>query len=504
MTGLIKEDYVKFYSDPSEFPTAGNHLAVADGQIYTISGGKQSKVRSSFFSSLSEFTTAGGPTVYGKGPVWIGGKQYWCDGVNISALLNKKSFISWPNWSEPVAVTSSTTTLSGVISCPVEFSAVRIGILHRGGSGDAAAMKCIVAPSDNVGSRNWTDMDSTSNGTANAASVMQTPKKSGTTYNLATNGADPGFHRVLWSGSDTSPIITDPTANKFSVLWSDLMPVDALYDSANGFWPLIFKWYRSGIATHAYAVTGEMTGANVKTDIPGFSQWYLSTGLANDYVTTLPTGLDDTYVSHSGTIIKAPILVEFICQQNSVKSIAIAADSRFNVSNEFSATKQYLGTTQILRNKLTANGVVHVINNCCYSGWSSAKYYQLAKTMLAYDKPDYFIYLISTVNDGSVSASIAETQIRQADDIANTVKAYGGKIIFVTDFPRNSVLSASQLLQVEMVRNYAASVGDAYIDPFNLYGPGNGTWTAGVSIDGTHMYNAYYDDLASRIAALII
>lgn len=110
---------------------------------------------------------------------------------------------------------------------------------------------------------------------------------------------------------------------------------------------------------------------------------------------------------------------------------------------------------------------------------------------------------LKAIIDGAVSASVAETQIRQADDIANTVKAYGGKVIFITDFPRNAVLTASQLLQVEMVRNYAAAVGDAYIDPFNLYGPGNGTWTAGVSIDGTHMYNAYYDDLASRIAALI-
>jgi hypothetical protein len=39
MAGIIKEDYVKFYSDPSEFPTSGSHLCVADGVVYAVTNG---------------------------------------------------------------------------------------------------------------------------------------------------------------------------------------------------------------------------------------------------------------------------------------------------------------------------------------------------------------------------------------------------------------------------------------------------------------------------------
>ena len=94
MAGLIEEGLVKFYSDVSEFPKTGNHLAVADGQVYAVSGGKRRAVTQSY-TTLSEFITdyAGSSgtlsnacAAYGTVPVWIAGQQYWCDGSSITAV----------------------------------------------------------------------------------------------------------------------------------------------------------------------------------------------------------------------------------------------------------------------------------------------------------------------------------------------------------------------------------------------------------------------------------
>ena len=38
------------------------------------------------FASMADFTAAGGASACGRGPVWVGGTQYWCDGVTVASF----------------------------------------------------------------------------------------------------------------------------------------------------------------------------------------------------------------------------------------------------------------------------------------------------------------------------------------------------------------------------------------------------------------------------------
>ena len=68
------------------------------------------------YDTLADFTAAGGATVYGAGPVWTGGKQYYCNGEILSPAITNASSVGRKKllvFGNSLALQNMTTLLQG-------------------------------------------------------------------------------------------------------------------------------------------------------------------------------------------------------------------------------------------------------------------------------------------------------------------------------------------------------------------------------------------------------
>jgi hypothetical protein len=389
------------------------------------------------------------------------------------------------------SASASTDTWQLCCASQVKFNAVRIGYLHAGGNGATVGTIGIVAATDDAGTRDFTSLTD-----ANFKKIA-TPKNGGTSYNSVKTDGTAGWRQITWSGA-ASVGIADPGAGKTSLTWSDLIQVEGTVDS-NGLYPLLVRMYHgSGAYTRIGALTGMQTGTNYKDDVP--KNYCVSVARSGDNVTTPGNWADANSLSTGGA---PPLLIEFYSGEDVINVVTIG-DSRFSVSSELSATKQYLSFEAMLFNALVTAGrpVSMVLGGI--SGAASSVFQPLAMTEFnAGYQPSVAIYLAYSINDGSPTTALAALAKARLLEFVNKCKAVGALPLLVTAFPKTGGFTAGELAILSDIKTLCAQLSPVVFDPLTVYGDANGDWISGVNQDGNHMKQASYSDMASRISALI-
>ncbi len=174
-------------------------------------------------------------------------------------------------------------TVVEVLSCPVPYRAIRIGIILKGGNGGISGLagggiiKMLAASTDDIGDRDY------SMPVPLTTKKCVTPKIGGGTYNvIGALAGDPGWHWVTFNKIE-NPAIPDPGAGNFSVTWSDSLLIDGSY-AVEGKYPLLIRGNISvTLSGSAYPrcakATGEATVTNIKTDLPSKFLFSLSSSV---------------------------------------------------------------------------------------------------------------------------------------------------------------------------------------------------------------------------------
>lgn len=389
-----------------------------------------------------------------------------------------------------------------VLSCPVPYYAVRVHYEHLGGNGPVTGFSALIGASDDIGSQDFTDIS------AAAFKRCVTPRAGGTEYNTVVTDGSPGWKSVTWAGASTASI-ADPGAGRNAYVSSDVIYESARLDTANNCYPLLIRhWFGSAGLTFTNNLTGRQTANNWITDA-GLSRPFICLQRSGDSVTTPANwGFSNTPSLSSS----APnVYVEFFTAAG-VRTVQMVGDSRFGVSAEFSATKNYLSTEFYVNSALQSAGVpvLMVRNGISGAGvtktnanqTTEANYWINAQTPQKIGASGWLVYLIYSINDGNLTDGLTARCIGRAIEYAAAARANGQRILFLTCFPANGGFTAPQFANIATIRAFAQQAGDAVIDPLALYGNASGAY-AQFSFDGVHMVDAGYRDLAARIAAAV-
>ena len=412
--------------------------------------------------------------------------------------LNRASFIVKPAGGAINAIaTPATSTMLTVCGSPVPYYAIRLHYQHWGGAGAigvVTGLKALIGASDDIGTLDFTDV------TAAAFKKCVTPRSAGSEFNTVVTNGSPGWKSVTWAGA-ASVNLADPGAG--GVVWasSDVIYERGLLDAARGVYPLLIRTnYGSAGYSYCTNLTGQQTADNLTADFPTRPLAHLSR--SGDSVTT-PSG----WINSSGP----NWYVEFFTAAG-VVTVQMVGDSRFGVSSEFSATKQYRAAEMHLHTALAAAGVTAAVVRNGISGGAALATNQTTGTLSywanaigaqALPQPaQWLVYLIYSINDGALTDGLMSLVMAKAADFASRAKAAGQRVMFVTAFPKDSGFTEAELARLAAIDAFADSVGDFVFDPLTAYGDATGAWAL-YRFDSSHMTDAGYQDMASRIAAVI-
>lgn len=383
---------------------------------------------------------------------------------------------------------SDTTTQ--LVASPVKYSAVRIGYMHTGGNGATVGTIGLVAATDDVGNRDFTNL------TAENFKKVVTPKNGGTSYNSVQTNGTPGWRTLTWAGA-SAKAMPDAGAGKTSITWSDLIQVEGTAD-ANGMYPLLVRLYHgTGPYTRIAGLTGMQTAAQYATDVLG--NYCLSISRSGDNVTTPANWSDANSTFTAGGL---PILVEFFSADD-VATLMLVGDSRFGVSTELSASKQYLSVEAMLGNSFKAAGKRGVVIGCGLSGQASSVFEPLAASIVSAGvKPTAAAFMAWSVNDGSPTTALTAIAKYRMLEFISLCGDYGVRPIIVTAFPTAGGFTAPQLAALADIKSLALSMTEDVIDPLALYGDTSGAWANSWNTDGNHLTQVGYADFVSRLAAI--
>jgi hypothetical protein len=396
--------------------------------------------------------------------------------------------------------TVQTSTFLTVTASPVPYYALRLSIGHLGGNGPITGFKAIVAASDDIGNRDFSDL------TAAAFKKCTTPKRGGTEYNTTVSDGSPGWKAVTFSGSSAGLNIADPgTGNRVNVV-SDVIYEAGVLDSANNCYPLLVRHYfGSAGLTFVNNLAGLQTGTNAKADFPDYVCMALSRG-STDAVTTPANWSGSSTPSASGS--NAEITIEYFHTDGAITTVSVVGDSRSGVSAEFSASKNYKSFERYLGKALTAAGVPNAITCHGISGAVAAAYQTYAMADYTIQTPaDWLVYTAYSINEGAPTAAIMALCKARTLQIVEKARNSGQRVLLISAFPAGlngtPSFNAGQLAMLAELNTFCQNIADITFNAMAVYGNADGSWS-GLNFDASHMTDAGYQDMAGRISSLIV
>lgn len=399
-------------------------------------------------------------------------------------------------------MTASASVQSGtfelITMSPVPYYAFRITYHFLGGAGSPTGVKMIAAASDDIGSRDFTDLSA-----ANFRKC-QTPKLAGVTYNSTVSDGSPGWKAITWN-AQSSLGTTDPGATNIASLTSDIVFENGVLDSANGAYPLLIRYlYGTASVTLESALVGQQVATNYKDDFP--TMFYASLNRSGDSVTT-PSGWADsaTPSTSSGAIC---ISVEFFTDSD-VLSVSMVGDSRFAVSSEFQATKEYRSMDHYMHNALLALGKNPSVIRHGINGGPSLLYSTNALADYALETPaKWVVYLIYSVNDGAPTAGVLAKAKGRASQFLEQARRKGQRVLFVTAYPSGlngaPTYSAGTVTTLNALVAWANTRADIVFSPLATYGNADGSYGLAYGYNTDHMLDSAYQTMATALATLIV
>jgi len=381
------------------------------------------------------------------------------------------------------------------IVVPFDYDAVEIAILHTGASA-GGQHQMIVSSSETL------------------AALTNDPVMFGQTVGATMTAPNyPGWQKVTWSGTWNSPVIAAPGAGVIGyTAWSDAISVPSVKRTDSGVGRVfMMRDYLTG-ATQSRFTASPSTEYTAWTEVLAlaqgceyaFSVAYLKAG---DYVTN-PSGFTGATPARTSTV--PGHVKRFLCNGNYVPSVMFVGDSRMSTNGATVTTlnsgyNEHSSVPHKCITQMARRGLPFAMQQCGWSGGTSAQYSGAALTMIPALAPTFVAYMLHTVNDTAgddFDSAIIDAQLATAATVKTATEAAGGIFIPVCAFPYGSALSAGQLIQRARLVSYASSCG-AYVDPAALMGQAGGTWRSDVPNDGTHGATLARDIVAAEIARAI-
>lgn len=457
---------VKVYPDTglfAEIPSESDGIGKAMGQPLTVIQSAQG-VGKIGAEGVQAFSAAGVPVR-----------------PRVAAVVIPISYIIAPS-------ANNTVSFGLCVSVPCVYDAVQIGYVHLGGGGACTGVKALVASTEDYGDKSM----------ANTASGKKfvTPIKGGVEVNAISAT---GWQAATWAGA-ASVDLADKGAGNVDFALSDIIPLAGIEDAANpGYAPLLVRMYPGAGVFSRSQYSGIADPAKFVADAgPNFVLGAVRSG---DNVTTVGGWNAASTPSFGDTAFLPVVVVAYSAGQP--VSIMYVGDSRMDGANEVAATKGYAGMAFKLQQQLTASGIKNGIVRAAVSGMTSTNYQQRGVKLLASGlAPTIALYQLYTVNDGLPTADILSVARYRCLAFIKQCQAAGTTPVILTAFPKTGGHGANMAALVALDA-WAASIGVPYFSPLATYGDATGAWAGGVNYDTDHMTQAGYDDLATRLRALI-
>lgn len=410
------------------------------------------------------------------------------------AVQKLRSYKHSASHSQNLLVGGGGETYLMMVMLPVQYTSVRIGYTHLGGSGNVTAAKAIIASSDNIGDLSY-------NPATTDGRQFIFPTKAGTVYNdISFNG----WKELSWSGSSTLTI-ADPGAGERVTVFSDLIDITSLNlanGSFTGYSPLLIRVYAgTGVRTITNNFTGQL-----------LPQYFIDAGnniimnaskSGGDHVTDPSTWsvFNTPSFSSAGNM---PLTIE-VYTANDSKSVMCVGDSRLGTAaTSDAATAAYKTLTWNIEKDLNANGIKANVVASAIGGYTTNEYFDLAIGLLGDGdlSATDAVYLIYSINDGLPTDEVIANAKAKAIRFIQRCIELNITPLLMTSFPRSSGYTSAQLINLASVEQMALNTGYKVISPLSIYGDENGAWT-GFNADADHMTSAGYADLSSKVASLM-
>lgn len=399
----------------------------------------------------------------------------------VAAVVAPFSYIIGPS-------AANTGSFGLCINIPCVYDAVQIGYPHLGGAGACAGVKALVASTEDYGNKIMTAAD--------GDKKFITPIKGGVEVNAISAT---GWQAATWATA-ASVDLADKGAGNIDFALSDMIPLAGIEDAANpGYAPLLVRMYPGTGVFSRSQYAGLADAAKFGADAgPNF---VLGAFRSGDNVTTVGGWNRASTPSFGDTAFLPVVVVAYAAGQP--VSIMYVGDSRMDGANEVAASKGYAGMAFKLQQQLTSAGIKNGIVRAAVSGMASTNYQQRGVKLLSAGlAPTIALYQLYTVNDGLPTADVLSAARYRCLAVIKQCQASGTTPVILTAFPKTGGHGANMAALVALDA-WTASIGVPYFSPLATYGDTTGAWVGGVNYDSDHMTQAGYDDLATRLRALI-
>lgn len=388
-----------------------------------------------------------------------------------------------------IAPSANNTVSFGLcINLPCVYDAVQVGYLHLGGGGACTGVKALVASTEDYGDKSMAN-------TA-AGKKFVTPIKGGVEVNTISAT---GWQAATWATA-ASVDLADKGAGNIDFALSDMIPLAGIEDAANpGYAPLLVRMYPGAGVFSRSQYAGIADPAKFVAEAgPNFMLGAVRSG---DNVTTAG-GWNAASTPSFGDTAFLPVVVVAYSGGQPV-SIMYVGDSRMDAASEVAASKGYAAMSFKLQQQLTAAGIKNGIVRSAVAGMASANYQQRGVKLLSAGlAPTISFYQLYTVNDGLPTADILSAARYRCLAFLKQCQASGTMPFILPSFPKTGGHGAN-MARLVALDTWVASLGVPYFSPLATYGDASGAWVGGVNYDSDHMTQAGYDDLATRLRALI-
>lgn len=345
------------------------------------------------YDTLQEFNADGGAAKYGVGAVWIGGVQYWSDGVSISTIgggsVNKSGIISLKPAGNNLGVSPNPNTIYTKFQVDAPFDAIRIAVLNHDTANALAGYTSVVAATETAAE--------------GSTASLYDPIVGGSAVTALDSTTDVyGWKTVKWSGSAAGPSIAAPSDAAIpGAAVSDWIPCSSVprADGGSGYLAMV----RLNVPATATNRWGFYTFKNsvMKQGADVSRQRLLQTNSASsDGVSTLTNNPGGTTLPATGTA--ASYIIQFRTMSKVVTVVAIG-DSITHNSALVDAGITSWGWRGTF-GAANATGIAAGFCNLGANSKNSATYLAGGKAMMDIIKPHIAIYAPWTPNESFYSS----------------------------------------------------------------------------------------------------
>lgn len=400
------------------------------------------------------------------------------------------------NSSQAAASAASAVSLVNCIMIPSDYYAVQLTWFHRGGGGALTGAKVAVASTDDIG-------DLLNDAGSSESRKFVVPIRIGVTHNTYS---DEGWQAVTWNDGGATLDLADSGDDSFTYITSDVIDVSSV--------PIVgvnagrFAGYRALLVrmfagTEAYSKGGQSDWTSSAFINEVGPNVILGGARFGDRVTDLSGWDQDDSISMADDKT-LPCIVRAYKSDSTARSTLVVGDSRFASGSSEDLTREYRNMTFFLQLAATADSNKLNCSQMAHQGMPQTTYHKRAMDYL--DNAGFIenaVYLCHSINDGIPTEANILASKRQTMFFVDKCISKGITPILITAFPLAAGYTPESKALLDEFSVFVSGLGYRYFSPLAEYGDSVGGWLPGFGTGDSHMTDAGYQDLASKIYALI-